>query len=123
MNLYSIAAAGVLGLHLLFIVWVMFGALVTRRRPFLRWLHLGSLVWGTLVEILPCTCPLTPAENWLRIRAGVGSYRGGFLLHYLDVLVYPDVPPSLLVLCAVVVCLFNLGVYAVRFLRRRVAGW
>ena len=123
MNLYSIAAAGVLGLHLLFIVWVMFGALVTRRRPFLRWLHLGSLVWGALVEILPWTCPLTPAENWLRTRAGIGSYQGGFLLHYLDSLVYPDVPPTLLMVVAAAVCLFNLGIYAVRFRRRRAAGW
>ncbi len=98
-------------------------AFVTRRRPLLRRLHLGSLVWGLLVEILPWTCTLTPAENWLRTRAGIGSYQGGFLLHYLDSLVYPDVPPTLLMVVASAVCLFNLGVYAVRFRRRRVAGW
>ena len=91
LNLYSIAAAGVLGLHRV----GDFVALVTRRRSLLRWLHLGSLVWGVLVEILPWTCPLTPAENWLRTRAGAGSYQGGLLLYYLDSLVYPDIPPTL----------------------------
>ncbi len=90
----------------------MFGALFTRARPLPRWLHLGSLVWGVLVEILPWPCPLTPAENWLRTRAGIGSYQGGFLLHYLDALVYPDVPPGLLTIGGVAVCLFNLGIYA-----------
>ena len=64
-----------------------------------------------------------PVENWLRTRAGIGSYQRGFLLHYLDSLVYPDVPPNLLIVVASAVCLFNLGVYAVRFRRRRVAGW
>jgi hypothetical protein len=36
---------------------------------------------------------------------------GEFLLHYLDALVYPDIPPLLLTLCAIAVCLFNLGIY------------
>ena len=76
-----------------------------------------------LVEILPWPCPLTPAENWLRTRAGIGSYQGGFLLHYLDALVYPDIPPTLLTLAGVAVCLFNLGIYAVRFRRRHIVGW
>jgi hypothetical protein len=123
LNLYSTAAAGVLVLHLLFILWVAFGVLVTRNRPLLRWVHIASLIYGILLEILEWSCPLTPVENWLRGRAGIPTYQGGFLLHYLDALVYPDVAPSLLVLCAVAVCLFNLGVYAVRFRRRRVAGW
>lgn len=123
MNLYSTAAAGVLVLHLLFILWVAFGVLVTRNRPLLRWVHIASLIYGILLEILEWSCPLTPVENWLRGRAGIPTYQGGFLLHYLDALVYPDVAPSFLVLCAVAVCLFNLGVYAVRFRRRRVAGW
>lgn len=66
---------------------------------------------------------MTPAENWLRSHAGLGAYQGGFLLHYLDALVYPDVPPNLLTASAVAICLLNLGVYAVRFRRRHPAGW
>jgi hypothetical protein len=120
---YSALASAILALHLLFILWVVFGASVTRRRPVLRWLHLGYLVWGMLIEILPWNCPLTWAENFLEARAGVAPYQGGFLLHYLDALVYPDVPPGLLTGFAVAVCVVNLGIYAVRFHRRRLAGW
>ena len=122
--MYSVLAGVVLTLHLLFILWVVFGATVTRRRATLRWLHLGSLVWGILIEILPWACPLTWAENWLETRAGIAPYQGGFLLHYLDALVYPDIPPGLLVGSGVAVCVVNLGIYAVRFdHRRRLTGW
>ena len=123
MNIYFALASAVLVLHLLFILWIAFGVLFTRARPLLRWLHLASLVWGVLVEILSWPCPLTPAENWLRTRAGLGPYQGGFLLHYLDALVYPDVPPGLLTICGVAVCLFNLCIYAARFRRRHRSGW
>jgi hypothetical protein len=85
---YSALAAAILALHLLFILWVVFGATVTRRRPVLRWLHLGSVIWGMLIEILPWNCPLTWTENWLEAGAGVTPYQGGFLLHYLDALVF-----------------------------------
>jgi hypothetical protein len=90
-SLYSSFATLVLFLHALFIVWVVFGAWVTRSRPVLRWLHVCSLVWGILTELLPWPCPLTLPENWLEARAGVQPYQGGFLLHYLDKLVYPDI--------------------------------
>ena len=122
--MYSVLADVVLTLHLLFILWIAFGAIVTRRRAVLRWLHLGSLVWGILIDILPWACPLTRAENWLETQAGIAPYQGGFLLHYLDALVYPDIPPGLLVGRGVAVCVVNLGIYAVRFHRRqRLGGW
>ena len=44
--MYSALAAAILALHLLFILWVVFGATVTRGRPVLRWLHLGSVIWA-----------------------------------------------------------------------------
>jgi hypothetical protein len=52
-NTYSGLAVSVLFLHALFIMWVVFGALVTRSRPVLRWLHIVSLIWGILTELLP----------------------------------------------------------------------
>jgi hypothetical protein len=110
-------------LHLVFILWVAFGALFTRRHPLLRWFHIASLIYSILLEILDWSCPLTPMENWLRLHAGTPTYQGGFLLHYLDAFVYPDVAPLFLILCAVAVCLFNLGVYVARFRRRGAAGW
>jgi hypothetical protein len=93
-NVYSALAVVVLFLHALFVVWVGFGAFVTRSRTVLRWLHIASLVWGILTELLPWPCPLTVLENRLEATAGVQPYHGGFLLHYLDKLVYPDIPTT-----------------------------
>jgi hypothetical protein len=110
-NLYSSLAIFVLFLHALFILWVVFGALLTRSRPILRWLHVGSLVWGILTELLPWPCPLTLLENWLEGKAGVEPYQGGFLLHSLDKLVYPDISSTILTVAAVIVCALNLAFY------------
>jgi hypothetical protein len=100
---YSSLAIVVLLLHALFIVWVVFGAFVTCSRPALRWLHIASLVWGILTELLPWPCPLTLLENWLEAQAGVAPYQGGFLLHYLDKLVYPDISATVLTVAGVIV--------------------
>ena len=113
-NLYSTLAAAVLFLHALFIAWVVFGALLTRSRPVLRWLHIVSLIWGILTELTTWPCPLTNLENWLEQKAGVEPYQGGFLLHYLDKLVYPDISATVLTVTGVIVCAFNLMLHASR---------
>lgn len=98
-------------LHALFILWVVFGALLTGSRPILRWLHVVSLIWGILTELLPGPCPLTVLENWLEAKAGVEPYQSGFLLHYLDKLVYPDISATALTVAGVAICVLNLALY------------
>ena len=107
-SLYSALATAVLFLHAVFIVWVIFGALLTRSRPILRWLHIVALVWGILTELTPWPCPLTLLENWLEQKGGVEPYQGGFLPHYMDKLVYPDISATALTVAGVIVCAFNL---------------
>jgi hypothetical protein len=92
-------------------VWVVFGAVLTRSRPVLRWFHIASLIWGILTELLPWPCPLTLLENWLEGKAGIEPYQGGFLLHYLDKLVYPNISATALTVAGVIVCAFNLALY------------
>jgi Protein of Unknown function (DUF2784) len=113
-GLYSAVAILVLFLHALFILWVVFGALVARSRPVLRWLHIASLVWGILTEMLPWPCPLTVLENWLEAKAGAQPYQDGFLLHYLDKLVYPDISATILTVAGTIICVLNLAFYGRR---------
>src|SRR5260370_30516002 len=110
-TLYSVLATPVLFLHPLFFVWVVFGAVLTCSRPVLRWLHIASLIWGILTELLPWPCPLTLLENWLEEKAGIEAYQSGFLLHYLDKLVYPNISATALAVAGVIVCAFNLPLY------------
>jgi Protein of Unknown function (DUF2784) len=114
-DFYSALAIFVLFLHALFILWVIFGALLTRSRPSLRWLHIVSLIWGMLTELLPWPCPLTVLENWFEAKAGRAPYQGGFLLHYLDKLVYPDTSATVLTITGILVCAVNLALYVRHF--------
>ena len=123
MKVYTGLAATALALHLLWIVWVVLGWLVTRDRPWLFRFHILSLVYSIVIEIGPWPCPLTLAEQWFLSRAGIASYREPFLIHYLEALVYPNVTPGLLTACAVGVCLAIRSFYGWRFRRRGIAGW
>ncbi|HTW47005.1 MAG TPA: DUF2784 domain-containing protein [Acidobacteriaceae bacterium] len=110
-------AALVLTIHLMWILFVIFGALWTKRRPWLTGFHLASLIWGIIVEVGPWPCPVTLLEQHLETAAGQHSYSGSFLVHYLDAIVYPSVPVWLIITCGVAVCSANLLIYAVRLVR------
>ena len=113
-GLYRAMAACVLSLHATYIAWFIFGAFFTHGRPRLAALHVTTLVYGVIIEIFGFWCPLTALENWLEVRGGVSAYRGPFLLHYLDALVYPNIPPNFLIAGAVAVCVLNLWIYTGR---------
>jgi Protein of Unknown function (DUF2784) len=116
-----VAAEAVLLLHVLWCVWVLLGWTVTCGRHVLRMLHLTSLAYAIVIELVPWPpCPLTVVETELEARAGVEPANGPFLVRVLDAIVYPDLPEWLVVGVAVVVCVAILGVYLRRYLRRRV---
>jgi hypothetical protein len=108
------AASCILALHLVWILWVIFGAIWTRGRRWLTGFHLASLVWGIVVEIGPWPCPLTLAEDYFQGQATGGHSRGGFLAHFLASVVYPDLSVPLLTAAGVAVCCLNLGIYLFR---------
>ncbi|SRR5260370_20509918 len=109
---YPALAIFVLFVHVLFILWVVFGALLAGSHPILRWLHIISLLWGIATELPPWPCPLTLLENWLERRAGIEPAQGPFLLHYLDKLVYPNISATVLTIAGVIICILNLAFYA-----------
>lgn len=117
--MYLAFAIVILILHAGFIAWVIFGSAITRSRPTLTALHILSFIWALLVEIFPWPCPLTLMENWLELRAGAAPYQGSFALHYLDALIYPNVPPILLTVAAVLVIAVNVFIYGRRWRVRR----
>jgi len=108
----------ILLLHVIWILGVIFGAFFTRGRPVWSVLHVVCLIWGIVVEVVPSVwCPLTLAEQYFETRAGWEAYQGSFLLHYVDKIVYPNVPWWLIATVGAGICVANLGVYAWRFWR------
>ena len=111
--IYSLAADGVLLLHLAFVLFVVFGGLLSLRSLWWTLVHVPIFVWGAMVNLMHWVCPLTPWENQLRALAGEEGYAGGFIAHYAGSVVYPQIPSERLgLLLGLAALVWNLLVYA-----------
>jgi hypothetical protein len=86
---YRLLADAVVGVHCLFIVFVVTGGFIAWRWPKVAWAHVPAALWGALIELAGWICPLTPLENSLRRAAGESGYAGGFIEHYVIPVIYP----------------------------------
>ncbi|MDZ7737154.1 MAG: DUF2784 domain-containing protein [Gammaproteobacteria bacterium] len=87
--LYGILADIVVVLHFAFILFVVFGALLSLRWSWVPFIHLPAVIWGAYIEFQSVVCPLTPLEVHLRALAGEEGYNGSFIEHYLLPVIYP----------------------------------
>jgi hypothetical protein len=118
---YRLLADLVVGVHALFVAFVMAGGLLALRWPWVAAVHLPAAVWGALIELRGGVCPLTPLENSLRASAGQAGYEGGFIEHYLLPVLYPaGLTRGVQLSLGALVIAVNLVVYAL-VLRRRLA--
>lgn len=118
--IYRIAADTVLVLHLVFILFVVLGGFMVLRRPRLAWLHVPVFVWGAAISFGGWFCPLTPLEKWLRELGGQNAYSGGFIEHYLIMLIYPDgLTHGIRWMIGTAVIAINLALYLMLWRRRR----
>jgi Protein of Unknown function (DUF2784) len=119
--LYAAAAVLVLLVHLGFVLFVVFGALLALRRPRLLWLHLPAVAWGVYIELSSRACPLTALENLLRLRAGLAGVDGSFIEYYLRWLLYPGwLTPVIQTILAGLAAAINLFLYVSLWRRRAV---
>jgi hypothetical protein len=104
----------------LFVLFALLGALLVMRWRKMMWLHLPAALWAAGVEFSGRICPLTPLENWLRLRAGGSGYAGGFVGHYLLPLLYPaGLTRDVQIILGAIVVGINIGIYGyVIFLRK-----
>ena len=113
-------ADAVVLLHVAFVLFVVLGGLLVLRWPRLAWVHLPAAAWGAAVELGGWTCPLTPLENALRERAGLETYAGGFVEHYVVPVLYPAaLGRDLQLALGLGVLALNVAVYAAVAWRRR----
>lgn len=108
---YGLAADFVALVHLAFLTFVVFGVLLGRRHRWWRLAHLAAMAYGVLIEVFYWYCPLTNVEQYLRERAGEGYYTEPFIAHYLNRIIYVDVPQEILIAAAIVVLSVNSGFY------------
>lgn len=107
-----ILANAVLVLHLVFVLFVLFGGLLALKWRSTIWVHLPAAAWGMFVEFSGWICPLTLLEIWLREQGGASGYTGDFLSHYLMALLYPEaLTPQIQLILGLVVVAVNVTIY------------
>ena len=106
------AAEAVVIIHLMFIIFVVFGGILVFKWRWIAWFHIPSALWGALIEFFGWICPLTPLEQSLRELASGSGYTGGFIDHYLMPVVYPaGLTRGIQLLLGLGVMMINLFVY------------
>jgi hypothetical protein len=117
---YRVLADLVVGLHALFVLFVVAGGLLALRWRWVPAVHLPAAVWGALIEFRGWMCPLTPLEKSLREAAGQAGYEGGFIEHYVLPTLYPaGLTRGVQLVLGSVVIVINLLVYGLLLWRRR----
>ncbi len=92
----------VLALHFTIVIFVVGGLVLVVLGNAKHWqwvnaawfrvLHLGAITAVIAEAWIGLVCPLTTLEMWLRAQAGVAIYRGGFVEHWLQRLIYYEAP-------------------------------
>jgi hypothetical protein len=102
LSFFSSLADTVLALHVLVVIFIVVGLLVVwigHARGW-RWidfwwfrlLHLAAIVVVAAQALLGVACPLTVVEMWLRRKAHEPAYAESFIGHWLQTLLYFDLP-------------------------------
>jgi len=118
--LYKFLADFVLVLHFLFILTVIFGALLVLIWPRFAWIHIPVALWAMLISFFGWICPLTPLENYFRSMAGQDGVAGGFIGHYLLPIIYPgELTREIAIGIGVFVLIWNGMIYSVFIYQRK----
>ncbi|HEX8750866.1 MAG TPA: DUF2784 domain-containing protein [Nitrospira sp.] len=110
---YSLLADLIVLLHFAFVMFVLFGGLLTVKWPRVVWIHGPAFLWGCIVEFTGTVCPLTPLENQLRMQGGEAGYEIDFISRWVLPILYPEsLTPSIQLVLGAFVLVLNVAIYA-----------
>jgi hypothetical protein len=116
---YGIFADIVVLIHLTFVIFAVLGAGLIIWRRWIIWLHIPAFLWAIWIECTGGICPLTPLENWLRIKGGQGAYEGDFVATYLLPVLYPaGLTRNAQIILAMMAIVINVAIYGSIFYKR-----
>ena len=110
--LYRILADSVVFIHFLWILFLVFGALLGIRNRAVKIVHLSGLAFAVLLQVYDWYCPLTYLEVWLRSKHDPAlSYAGSFIIYYVEKIVYIELSRKLILGFSVLLCGLNAWLY------------
>jgi uncharacterized membrane protein len=93
----------------------MVGVLLGRRYRTIRIFHIAGLLFAVLLQIFGWYCPLTYIEIWLREKHDPSiTYKGSFIIHYVEKLVYIDLTREMIVVLTLVLVSVSAYLYLKR---------
>jgi hypothetical protein len=112
---YRAAADCVVLIHFLWIVFLIFGALIGRRYQAVKLFHISGLGLAILLQIFGWYCPLTYLEIWLRKSYEPSLvYSDSFIIYYMEKLVYIDLSREVIFVLTLLVVSVSAYVYLKR---------
>jgi len=131
---WRVFADFVVVVHFLFVIFMIVGFLFTfaavvyvyvfRRHGGLerffgwcvfRWVHVCGIGFVGLLAVMEKYCPITTLENAIRRQAqNGGQYTGSFIVHYVEKLLYPDLPPLAILIPTILIAVFTLSIFIIR---------
>lgn len=109
---YRILADIVVFLHLLWILFLVFGVFLGTRNKTARGLHIAGLAFAVIIQVFGWYCPLTHLEVWLRLKHDPAlSYYGSFIIHYMEKFIYMEVSGRLIFVLSILLCGGSLWLY------------
>ena len=110
--MYELAANLILIVHFIFIIFVVFGALLFFVVKKIVFIHIPALIWGSYIELTHSICPLTYLENWFLNKANLTIYSEGFIQNYIVPIVYPtDLTKNLQIYLGITLIVINIIIY------------
>jgi len=110
--MYELAANLILIVHFIFIIFVVFGALLFFVVKKIVFIHIPALIWGSYIELTHSICPLTYLENWFLHKANLTTYSEGFIQNYLVPIVYPiNLTKDLQIYLGIALIVINMIIY------------
>ena len=110
--MYELAAGIILIIHFLFILFVLFGALLFFVAKKMVFIHIPAIFWGSYIELTHSICPLTYLENWFLHKANLTTYSEGFIQNYLIPIVYPaNLTNDLQIYLGITLIIVNIIIY------------
>ena len=114
--MYELAVDIVLIIHFLFILFVIFGALLFFVAKKIVFIHIPSIIWGSYIELTNSISPLTYLENCFLHKANLTTYPEGFIQNYLVPIVYPvSLTKDLQIYLGIALMVINIVIYAFIF--------
>tara|TARA_B100000029_G_scaffold66514_1_gene59437 strand:- start:21 stop:389 length:369 start_codon:yes stop_codon:yes gene_type:complete len=111
--MHELAADIILIIHFLFILFVIFGALLLFVEKKIVFIHIPAIIWGSYIELTHSICPLTYLENWLLQKANLTTYSEGFIQNYLVPIVYPtNLTKDIQIYLGIGLIVINIVIYA-----------